>query len=214
MDTLDRPDANLPARLQPGLSRLPAQIPVTSRELTAAVPPSPINSRLLWRCLARHWWHILVLWLVFAIPGVYLIHMMVEPTYDASSTLRIEPSPELFGASAKGNNATDFGQYLETQRTLILSNRVLDPAVANVQQDPEYRHSSKFPVLRDSIDPKADVRRRLLVRILPNSYLMHIAFSSPSAHRGRCGRQPGGLCLSAAKQGIQRWHERRIDKEL
>ena len=33
---LDRPDVNLPARLQPGSSRLPAQIHVASRELTAA----------------------------------------------------------------------------------------------------------------------------------------------------------------------------------
>jgi len=100
MDTLDRLDANLPARLQPGSSRLPAPIPVASRELTAAAPPSPINSRLLWRGLARNWWLILLIWLVVSIPGVYLVYALIEPTYDASSTLRIEPSPELFGASA------------------------------------------------------------------------------------------------------------------
>ena len=127
MDTLDRPDVNLPARLQPGSSRLPAQIHVASRELAAAAPPSPVNSRLLLRGLVRHWWHILLLWLVVSIPGVYLIHRFVEPSYDASSTLRIEPSPELFGSSAKGDTTTGFGQYLETQRALILSNRVLEP---------------------------------------------------------------------------------------
>ena len=179
MDTLDRPDVNLPARLQPGSSRLPAPIHVASRELTAAAPPSPVNSRLLLRGLVRHWWHILLLWLVVSMPGVYLIHSLIEPTYDASSTLRIEPSPELFGPTAKGI-ASDFGQYLETQRALILSDRVLDPAVANVINDPDYDRS-KFPVIRDSTDPKADVRRRLSVSIVPNTYLIHVAFSSPSA---------------------------------
>jgi capsular polysaccharide biosynthesis protein len=179
MDTLDRPDVNLPARLQPGSSRLPAQIHVASRELAAAAPPSPVNSRLLWRGLMRHWWHILLLWLVVSIPGVYLVYSLIEPTYDASSTLRIEPSPELFGPSAKGIGP-DFGQYLETQRALILSNRVLEPAVANIKQDPGYQ-PSKFPVIRESNDPKADVRKRLGVSIVPNTYLIHVAFSSPSA---------------------------------
>jgi succinoglycan biosynthesis transport protein ExoP len=179
MDTLDRPDVNLPARLQPGSARLPAQIHVASRELAAAAPPSPVNSRLLWRGLARHWWHILLLWLVVSIPGVYLVYSVIEPTYDASSTLRIEPSPELFGPSAKGV-APDFGQYLETQRALILSNRVLEPAVWSIKQDPGYQ-PSKFPVIRESNDPKADVRRRLGVSIVPNTYLIHVAFSSPSA---------------------------------
>jgi polysaccharide biosynthesis transport protein len=178
MDTLDRPDANLPARLQPGSSRLPAQIPMASRELTAAAPPSPINSRLLLRGLVRNWWRILLLWLVVSIPGVYLIYLLIEPTYDASSTLRIEPSPELFGASARGNTA-DFGQYLETQRALILSNRVLEPAVAKVTQSPGY--PAKFPVIRDSTDPKADVRRRLGVGIVPNTYMVQVSFSSPNA---------------------------------
>ena len=180
MDTLDRPDVNLPARLQPGSSRLPAQIHVASRELTAADPPSPINSRLLLRGLVRHWWHILLLWLIVSIPGVYLIYFMIEPTYDASSTLRIEPSPELFGSSAKGDNATGFGQYLETQRALIHSNRVLEPAVANLLQDPSY-HPSNFPVIRNSTDPKADIRRRLGVGIIPGTFLIQVSFSSPNA---------------------------------
>jgi uncharacterized protein involved in exopolysaccharide biosynthesis len=127
----------------------------------------------------RHWWHILLLWLVVSIPGVYLVYSLIEPTYNASSTLRIEPSPELFGPSAKGV-AADFGQYLETQRALILSNRVLDPAVERVVNSPGYDRS-KFPILRESNDPKTDVRRRLGVGIVPNTYLIHVAFSSPSA---------------------------------
>ena len=121
----------------------------------------------------------LLLWLVVSIPGVYLIYLLIEPTYDASSTLRIEPSPELFGSSAKGDTTTGFGQYLETQRALILSNRVLEPAVEKVTQLPGY--PANFPVIRDSTDPKADVRRRLGVGIVPGTYLIHVSFSSPNA---------------------------------
>ena len=52
MDTTDSPNANLPARLPAASSRLPAQVTVAPRELAPAAPPSPINSRLLFRGLA------------------------------------------------------------------------------------------------------------------------------------------------------------------
>ena len=40
---------------------------------------------------------------------------------------------------------------------------------------------SKFPVIRDSTDPKADVRKRLGVSIVPGTFLIHVSFSSPDA---------------------------------
>jgi hypothetical protein len=122
---------------------------------------------------------ILLLWLVLCIPGLYLVHVLIEPTYESSSTLRIEPCPDLFGPSAKGDSSTGFEQYLETQRALILSNRVLEPAITNVTTLPGYPKS--FPVMRDSTDPKLDVRKRLEVRVIPGTYLITITFSSPSA---------------------------------
>jgi capsular polysaccharide biosynthesis protein len=128
--------------------------------------------------LVRRLPRIAMLWLIISMPGVYLVHLLIEPTYESSSTLRIEPSPDLFGPSAKGNDA-DFGQYLETQRALILSNRVLEPAVAYVANLPGY--PSYFPVIGDSTDPKLDVRKRLDVKVIPGTYLIQISFSSPSA---------------------------------
>ena len=102
MDTMDSTDANLPARLPAASSRLPAQVTATHRELAAAPPPSPINSRLLVRGLVRNWWRILLFWLIVSVPLVYLVYVMIEPSYEAFSTLRIEPSkPELFGPSVR-----------------------------------------------------------------------------------------------------------------
>jgi capsular polysaccharide biosynthesis protein len=137
------------------------------------------GSRGILNRLVRRLPQIILVWLVISMPAVYLAYLLVEPTYDASSILRIEPSPDLFGPSAKGDDAS-FGQYLETQRALILSNRVLEPAIAKVIKGPGY-HPSHFPDIRDSTDRKADVRKRLRVNVIPGTYLIQITFSSPSA---------------------------------
>jgi hypothetical protein len=121
---------------------------------------------------------IVLLWLVISTPGVYLVYLLISPNYESASTLRIEPSPDLFGPSAKGDDTAGFGQYLETQRALILSNRVLEPAVAKVTQLPGYPVS--FPIIRNSTDPKADVRERPRVDVVPDTYPIKITFSSPS----------------------------------
>ena len=56
--------------------------------------------------LARRLPLILGLWIVISAPLIYLVHMTTEPTYEAFSTLRIEPSkPELFGPSVRGRIA-------------------------------------------------------------------------------------------------------------
>ena len=47
--------------------------------------------RSIIRGLARQWWRILLVWLVVTTPLVYLIYLMVEPTYEATSLLRAEP---------------------------------------------------------------------------------------------------------------------------
>jgi capsular polysaccharide biosynthesis protein len=141
--------------------------------------PSRGRSRGILGRLVRRVPLIVLLWLVISMPGVYLVHLLIEPTYESTSTLRIEPSPDLFGPTAK-SITPDFEQYLETQRALILSNRVLEPAIGNVINSLGYDRS-KFPIIRESNDPKADVRRRLGVSIVPNTYLIHVAFRSPSA---------------------------------
>ena len=140
--------------------------------------PSQERSPGMFGRLVRRLRRILLLWLVISIPGVYLVYMLIEPTYDASSILRIEPSPDLFGPTAKGI-APDFGQYLETQRTLILSNRVLEPAIAYLTRLPSYPRS--FAVIRDSADPKVEVHKQLRVDVIPGTFLIQVSFSSPNA---------------------------------
>ena len=42
--------------------------------------------------ISRHWWRILGLWLVVSAPIAFLIYLFIQPTYEASSLLRIEPA--------------------------------------------------------------------------------------------------------------------------
>ena len=65
--------------------------------------PSRDDSRGIIGRLVRRLPLIVLLWLVVSMPGVYLVYLLIEPTYESSSTLRIEPSPDLFGPSAKGD---------------------------------------------------------------------------------------------------------------
>jgi capsular polysaccharide biosynthesis protein len=178
MDNIHRPDANTPAQSPPFSSRLADHDSVDPDAAGAPPVPPPANPRSILRGLVSRSRLILLLWLAISIPLVCLIYVLIEPIYEASSMLRIEPSPELFGPSAKGE-ATGFQQYLETQRALIVSDRVLDPAIASMANLPGF--PSKFPVIRNSADLKSDVRKRLGVQIIPNTYLVRVAFNSTSA---------------------------------
>ena len=107
-------------------------------------------------------------------PLVYLVYVIIEPSYEAFSTLRIEPSkPELFGPSVRGTDSTGFQPYLETQRNLILTDRVLDAALAD-------KAVANIPILKetDSTDPKVDLRKKLLVTIIPGTYLIRVSYNS------------------------------------
>jgi succinoglycan biosynthesis transport protein ExoP len=174
MDTLDRPDANLPARLPGAPGPVPTRIYAGSRELAAAGPPSSaINTQLILRGLMRNWWRILLIWVTLALPTAYLLYILIPPTYDAVSTLRIEPTqPELFGTTTKGTDMRSFEPYLQTQRNLILSDTILNMAIS----DPTLQN---FPIIQNpEVDPKTDIRQKLDVKILPNTYLIQVSFSS------------------------------------
>src|SRR4051812_2002831 len=174
MDTMDSPEVNLPARLPAPSSRLPAQVSASTRELAVGGAPSSIDSRLLFRGLVRNWWRILLFWHIVSLPLVFLVYKLIEPSYEAFSTLRVEPSkPELFGPSVRGMDSSGFQPYLETQRNLILTDRVLNEALAD-------QALAKFPILKDtaSTDPRVDVRKKLLVNIIPGTYLIRVSYNS------------------------------------
>jgi uncharacterized protein involved in exopolysaccharide biosynthesis len=116
----------------------------------------------------------MLLWLLISAPLAYLVYVMIEPSYEAFSTLRIEPTkPELFGPSVRGMDATGFQPYLETQRNLILTDRVLDEALAD-------QAVQNFPILRTSetTDPKFEVRKKLISAIIPGTSLIRVSYYS------------------------------------
>lgn len=176
MDTVDRPFANLPAQFPAPVSPLPALIPPHHGEL---ISPSglQISSRVLLRGLGRHWWKILLLWLVASVPLAWSIFVLIEPTYEAYSTIRIEArAPEIYGG--KGSDTlVDWrivSTYLQTQVNVLTSDRVLEEAIAS----PAIVH---LAAIRQSDDAKADLRKKLSVDIMENSNFIRVALELPSA---------------------------------
>jgi capsular exopolysaccharide synthesis family protein len=175
MDTIDRPDSNVPARYPGDSPRMLAPLAATSRDLAVAPQPSSlqVTPRILMRGLIRHWWRIMLCWLVVSIPLAYAIYEMVEPTYQATSLLRAEPtSADIYGSALRGvPNIMADRPYLSTQVQLIVSDRVLDQALA----DPAI---ANLPMVRSSKDPKSEIRQRMGVGIVGETYLIQVALSS------------------------------------
>jgi succinoglycan biosynthesis transport protein ExoP len=173
MDTIDNSRANLPAQLSAPLSLKPLSVPPRSVELATASMPQ-VNSQVLLRGLTRHWWRILLFWLFVSVPVIYLVFVNIEPTYEAFSTIRIEPTqPELFSPAHNSYvEARAVRPYLETQVNVMESDKVLEQAVGNPQV-------VNLSVIRQSDDPKADLRRKMSVVIVDNAYLIRVGLELP-----------------------------------
>ena len=97
-----------------------------------AAPALQINPRVILRVLGRHWWRILALWLLVSAPLAFVIYMVIQPTYEAASLLRIESAaPDVFSPLNRATGESQNSTYLKTQVGLITSARVLDPAIAD-----------------------------------------------------------------------------------
>jgi polysaccharide biosynthesis transport protein len=171
MDTIDRSESNLPSPfpvIPPPLPVLPTVVPGN-----LATTPAHVNPRTLLRGLTRHWWQILLVWLVLSAPAVYLIRHFVAPTYEAASLLQVQPvSHGLYGQA--GSETIDFRSvtpYLQTQVTLITTDRVLTNALAS----PEIKDLSS---IKESVDSRADLRKNLNVEIVKEAYLIRVALES------------------------------------
>ncbi|MFI5455144.1 MAG: GumC family protein [Isosphaerales bacterium] len=165
MDTKERLDSNAPGR-GPSASD-PA--PVTSPDPAAKPVPRTKSRGIMHRLLAR-WWQILLLWVIVFLPLAFLITLLIQPTYEAFSILRVEPfPPKLFDPIRQDFPDPRFIKpYLQTQVNLITSDRVLTQAIANPLV-------VKLPVITESKDPRADLRKRLSVEIIDNAYLIRVA---------------------------------------
>jgi polysaccharide biosynthesis transport protein len=169
MDTIDRSNSNLPAQFSVPLPQLAVPTLAFPAE-GAGPPPLQLNPKVILRGLSRHWWKILLLCLVVSAPLMTVIWFYIQPTYEASSMLRIEPaSPELFGPLRGGEGRSV--PYLQTQANLITSSGVLEPVVANPLV-------FSIPMIKRSEDPKTDLRRRLSVEIIDDANLIRVALES------------------------------------
>jgi capsular exopolysaccharide synthesis family protein len=171
-DSLDRSDEPLPVRRT---SLPPVAQPVVEAydDYIEPAPPAPVKRvslRLVSRALKRHWWQALVLWLAGSMGLAALAYYKIKPTFDAASQVRVEAAgTEVFGKQA----TLDFGQYLQTQVSLITSPTIIEVAL---QTHPELTTS---PFLLDTKDPVIELRQALRVGIVPRTNLIQVEMSSP-----------------------------------
>jgi len=167
----------LPARL-PSTHPLPPAPSIASyggalaRDGGGASPTMRISPQSILRGLARNWWKILALWILLSAPLVYLIYSKVEPTYTAYSVLLAEPTqPDLYGGAKGGGTIQEISRYIATQIQSILSDRVLDSALAD-------RSVVGLPFVKNSESPRVDLKQALRVVNIPNTYNIQISLDS------------------------------------
>lgn len=177
MDTSNRPHSNLPARLVPDGSRLPAPYPVSpsfgiAPAGVAAAAAPPVSPRMLLRGLIRHWWRILGLSILVSLPLVYAIYYVIEPKYEAVGVLQVQPlQPSLYSAST-GNGDRDYADnYLQTQLNLINSREVLTKVATSPQV-------SNLPLIKNSEDYFVDLGDALSVSAIKDTFLIRVALES------------------------------------
>ncbi len=138
--------------------------------MTATIDFSPVPQKRILSRITDRFWEILLIWLVVSVLLVSVIYLLVEPTYEAFSTLQVEPiSPGLF--SQFGSEASDTSKvtpYLQTQVGLLTSDRVIQEAIT----DPHVVH---LATIKESEDPKVELRKNLVVQIVKDAYLIRVA---------------------------------------
>jgi polysaccharide biosynthesis transport protein len=175
MDTIDRSNTNLPAPFQANLPVLQDLTPALPADHTGT-PALQINPRVLMRGLGRHWGKILVLWLVVSAPLIVLIYLNIQPTYEASSLLLIEPAqPELFSPLKREINDVYRPIYLNTQVGIIKSARVLEPAVANPLV-------ANLTTIKKSVDPQSFLLGKLRVWIVEQTNFIRVSLESSDSY--------------------------------
>jgi capsular exopolysaccharide synthesis family protein len=174
MDTIDRSVPNLPVPFPTASSPPSSLVPAFSRDL-ATTPGFHISARVILRGLTRHWWRILLLWLVVTLPVAYLILQFVGPTYEAVSLLRIEAKDDTVFAPTRQSfeNSRSLEAYLQTQVNVITSYRVLSEAIANPLVN-------KLPTIMESKDPAVDLRKKMVVEIVDDANLIRVALELAS----------------------------------
>jgi polysaccharide biosynthesis transport protein len=171
MDTNDSSNFNSTDAYAPPSSAPFAANPSLSRDGSTANAPR-MKSRGVLSRVARRWRPLLLMWLVISVPFAFLISRLIQPTYEASSLVKIEPvDPELFGPLRRSENQSS--SYLKTEVAVLTSDKVLEPVVANALV-------GNLPTIKMSQDPKREVREKMKVEIVENTNLIRIALELPN----------------------------------
>jgi uncharacterized protein involved in exopolysaccharide biosynthesis len=159
---------------------------------TTKPDPNPRPSPGFFSRITMRWHLLLFLWLIITVPIVYLIHQLVEPTFEASSILRVSPTSfRLYEASRP--EQIDFKAveaYLNTQIGLITSDRALGPAL----ESSEVVHLS---TITSSDDPREFLREHLKVEIVKDAYLIRVALELPDRN------QPAAIVNAVVQSYLQ-----------
>jgi len=133
--------------------------------------PSPISIRVAARGVRRYWWLVLALWAVGSAGIGAVVYKKVQPQYRASSLLRVDPSSR---GLYDGQSSENLDAFLLTQVQLITSSNVLTAAGTNPD-------AGRLPLIQTTGDVVLELRKAIQVGILPGTYLIEVAMTSPSA---------------------------------
>lgn len=123
----------------------------------------------------RRWRMVLLIWLVIALPGAALVRKMVQPTYTATAQVQVAPTlPAILYPDEKSQPMPFFDTFLNTQAELILSQQVLNAALADSRVQ-------TLAFLKDEKDPQGYLRTHTKVTQIARSYLLKIEVTHPSS---------------------------------
>jgi uncharacterized protein involved in exopolysaccharide biosynthesis len=146
---------------------------------TAKPDPNRPGSHSDFMRITRRWRLILLLWLIITAPIIYAIYVFEKPRFEAFSLLRVATDSASLFETSKPPEQVDpknVAPYMQTQIGLITSDRVLGAAVAS----PEV---SGLSAITRASDPNVELRSRMTVAIVPDSYLIRVALALPDENQ-------------------------------
>ena len=176
MSQADRNPRSIPARpsdLIPA-PKLPA--PPEFDDSTFDPPERPVRKlsiKLVWRAFRRHWWQALLVWIIGSTSLMALAYYKVKPTYDAFSTIKIDPGDR--GLFRENSATIDFEVFKETQVKRVTNPNVISTALA---AHPDLLHLPRLALAQDA---EAEIRKSLAVMVIPKTNLIQVSMSSESA---------------------------------
>jgi capsular polysaccharide biosynthesis protein len=141
-----------------------------------AAPPRAFTVKALVRAMRRHWWQILLIWVVLTGGLLTAVTKYVKPSYEAAAILQVEPTSSSVLTTNRSTN-TDLDSFMVTQTQLLTSSDV----VAMALKEPKV---AALPRVRMSVDPESDLKKQLRVSIPPKSHVIVVSLSTESPTDG------------------------------